>query len=108
MQIPIMFSVVKRLFRAAWDAEIDEIIFEMDLEREQCSEGHRWLVFLKTGVPIEEWPCPKCTVSWQANWNYLCKMVEYAFLMTLVTAPLWLPYALLTRRYGHDGPNHRD
>ena len=91
----ILIERVRRLFGAAWDAEIDRNLLALDLRNELCNRGHRWSMLADGGTPPEEWPCQQCATAWNAAWDSACRIARDALSMTILTAPLWLPYALL-------------
>ena len=63
-----MFICVKRLFRAAWDSEIDRNLSALHLLDELCDRGHRWSMFMVSGTSPDEWPCRQCQDAAQAAW----------------------------------------
>ena len=93
-----MFRVIKELFRQALEAESDRLLLlGGDPGGMLCAQGHRWLTQLENGTPVDEWSCGHCRSEWLFYWENSVATVRAAMGSTILTAPLWLPYALLVR-----------
>ena len=92
-------GVLDQLFRAALYAEVERTLDTLEgIERMHCERGHRWSAYLESQTPYEQWSCTACQQAWDAIWDYAVWQVQWAIGKTIITAPLWLPWAIL-RRY---------